>query len=431
MRTFRRFGAVALSALVISAVMVLPASAATTTIESKPETFVGTALARALDLNLLGTRVTVGSAGIEVSTKPVAKATGGGVLLAPGTVSTIETTTKGQVLAPPKACLLNVPLVNLLTITTACGEAKASISADGIPAAFGQGSVAGIDVGGQQLLALLQPVLDLLQPVVDQVIGTVQPLLGSLLGTLQLPLLNQLGIDPSTGLVSSLVDGIKKATSLATVKVGTGTAQGVASGTTDAGAVTASANAQGAQIDVLPGLALGGAPLLSIIVGDASSTSTFDRKSGTSTPAFDAAVARVKLGLPILGGTVTEIPIKLGTPLTLLAGTPLESTISLGAGSSTKNADGSVSSVADGVSVHLLKGISGGIKLELAHAESAIGGTARLTAQQAIVEPLAQLARTGSDPWLPLAGLALLLAAYTSRRILVARPAGKDVQASR
>lgn len=430
MRTFRRLGAIALTVTVFGAIMVSPASAESTTVESKPETFVGTALGRALDLTLLGTRVTVGSSGIEINSKPQAKATGGGVLLAPGTVSTVETVTKGQTLAPPKACLLNLPLLNLLSVQTACGEAKAAITAEGIPSAFGQGSVAAIDVGGAQLLTLLQPVLDLLEPVLDQVIGTVQPLLGSVLGGLQLPLLDQLGIDPSTGLVSSLVDAIENATSLAAVKVGSSTATGVVTGTTDAGAITTSATAQGAQVDVLPGLALGGAPLLSIIVGDAKSTSTFDRKTGTSTPAFDAAVARVRLGLPILGGTITEIPIQLGAPLTLLAGTPLESTISLGAGTTTKNPDGSVSSVADGVTLHLLKGISGGIRLELAHAESAIGGTARLTTQQAIVQPVAQLAKTGNDPWLPLAGLALLLAAYSSRRVLIARPAGKGVSAS-
>lgn len=430
MRTFRRLGAIALSAMVISAFMVSPANAADVTVETKPETFVGTALARGLELSILGTKVTVGSSGIEVNTRPQAKATGGGVLLAPGTISTVEAITKGQSLAPPKACLLNLPLLDLVTVQTACGEARASITDAGAPQAFGQGSVAGVDVGGAQLLALLEPVLDLLEPVLDQVIGTVQPLLGSLLGNLQLPLLGQLGIDPSTGLVSSLVDGIKKATALATVKVGTSTSQGVTAGNTDSGTTSVSATAQGAQVDVLPGLALGGAPLLSIIVGNATSTSTFDRKTGTSTPAFDAAIATVRLGLPLLGGTITEIPIKLGSPITLLAGTPLESTIALGAGSTTKNPDGSVSSVADGVSLHLLKGLSGGIKLELAHAESAIGGTARLTSQQAIVEPVAQLAKTGNDPWLPLLGFALLLAAYTSRRVLVARPAQKGVSVS-
>lgn len=430
MHTFRRLGTIAVSAMVVSAFMVSPARAAEVTVENKPETFVGTALARALELSVLGTKVTVGSSGIEVNTKPQSKATGAGVLLAPGTVSTVETVTKGEALAPPKACLLNLPLLNLVTVQTACGEARASISNEGVPQAFGQGSVAAIDIGGQQLLALLEPVLALLQPVLDQVIGTVQPLVGSVLGSLQLPLLNQLGIDPNTGLVSGLVDGIKKATALATVKAGNSTAQGVTAGSTDGGAVTASAVAQGAQVDVLPGLALGGAPLLSIIVGNASSTSTFDRKTGTSTPAFDAAVATVRLGLPLLGGTVTEIPVKLGTPITLLAGTPLESTISLGAGSTTKNPDGSVSSVADGVSLHLLKGISGGIKLELAHAESAIGGTARLTTQQAIVQPVEQLAKTGNDPWIPLLGFALLLGAYASRRVLVARPAHRGAPVS-
>lgn len=419
MSMFRRTGAVALSALVVSAFLVIPSPASGQTVQTRAESFIATASARALNLSILNLNVTVGASGIQMTSAPLAKATGGGVLLAPGTVSTVETTGPSQALAPPKACLVNLPLLNLLNLQLACGEAKAD-STPGAPQAFGQGSVAAIDVGGQQVLALLAPVLDALAPLLDQVLGTVTgaltPIVGNLLGGL-------VGT-PGTGIdltqpVSSLVDVIKQATQLATIRLGNSTSQGI----TETGKVSAIATAQGGQIDVLPGLALGGAPLLSIVVGSAKATSIFDRSGGTSTPAFDAAILTVKLGLPILGN-LTEIPVRLGQPLTLLAGTPLESTIALGAGSTTKNPDGSVSSVADGVSIHLLKGISGGIKLELAHAESGIGGQSQLVEQQKLVEPVAQLAKTGGDPWIPMAGFALLLAALTTRRLVVARPSG-------
>ncbi len=420
MSMFRRTGAIALSALVVGAFLVIPSPASAQTVQTRAESFIATASARALNLSLLGNNITVGASGIQMTSAPLAKATGGGVLLAPGTVSTVETTGPSQAIAPPKACLLNLPLLSLLSLQLACGEAKVD-STPGAPQAFGQGSVAAIDVGGQQVLALLAPVLDALAPLLDQVLGTVTGALTPIVGNLLTGLVGTAGTGVDlTQPVSSLVDVIKQATQLASIRLGTSTSQGL----TETGKVSAIATAQGGQIDVLPGLALGGAPLISIIVGSAKATSVFDRSGGTSTPGFDAAILTVKLGLPILGG-LTEIPVKLGQPLTLLAGTPLESTIALGAGSTTKNPDGSVSSVADGVSIHLLKGISGGIKLELAHAESGIGGQSQLVEQQKLVEPVAQLAKTGNDPWIPMAGFTLLLAAFTTRRLLVARPSGK------
>ena len=425
-----RLGALALSAFVVCGVLALPASAQETrTVETRAESFVASAAARGLDINLLGTHVTIGqSSAVIKNPNPLsASASGAGVALISGTVSTSEVTQPNQSAAPPKACVLNLPVASLLTVNLACGESRVDTN-NGVPSAFGSGSVAGVDLGA---ISLLQPVIDLLQsllnailPVVDQTVGTVVNALGPTLGSILGPLAGNLGLGststvaPVSTLVTSLLDGIKKATGLLTIKLGDSTAQAV----TTATAVTATANAAGAQIDVLPGLALGGAPLLSIIVGQAKSVSTYDRGTAKSTPSFDAAVARVKLGLPLLGSTITDIPIQLNQPLTLLAGTPLESTISLGAGRTvTDPTTGAVASYADGVSLQLLKGIgNGGIGLELAHAETGAGGQARLVSQQAIVQPVPSLAKTGNDPWLPLTGAGLLVAALGIRRRLVA-----------
>ena len=307
MSMFRRTGAIALSALVVSAFLVIPSPASAQTVQTRAESFIATANARALNLEILGLKVTVGASGIEMTSAPAAKATGGGVLLVPGTVSTVQTTGPSQVLAPPKACVLNLPLAGLLNLQLACGEAKVD-STPGAPQAFGSGSVAAIDVGGQQILALLAPVLDALAPLLDQVLGTVTGALTPIVGNLLGGLVGGAGLDLNAP-VSSLVDIINNATNLATIKLGNSTSQGLS----ETGKVSAIATAQGGQIDVLPGLALGGAPLLSIIVGSAKATSVFDRSGGTSTPGFDAAILTVKLGLPILGG-LTEIPVKLGAP---------------------------------------------------------------------------------------------------------------------
>ena len=431
MRTVQRVGATVLSALVMAAVLALPASAQgqTQTIETRPESFIATAAARGLDLQVFGTHVTIGQSSAMVNSTPFAKASGAAVALVPGTVSNSEVSGPNQSAAPPKACVLDLPVAGLITVELACGESRVDTT-NGAPSAFGAGTVAGVDLLGTNLLApvvnLLQSLLNALLPVVDQTVGTVlntlTPTLGNLLGGLagNLGLGQGSNVAPVSGLVNNLLDGIERATQLLDVRVGTSTSQAV----TTAEKVTATANAAGAQIDLLPGLTLGGAPLLSIIVGQAKSVSVFDRGTAKSTPSFDAAVARVRLGIPLLGAQVTDIPIQLNQPLTLLAGTPLESTISLGAGRTVTDPNtGAVASYADGVSVHLLKGLNGGIGLELAHAETGAGGQTRLVSQQQIVTPVPQLAKTGNDPWVPMTGAGLLMMALLiRRRLLAARP---------
>ena len=426
MGMLRRVSAVALAGVTMAAVLVSPASAQTA-VQTRAESFIATAAARGLELNILGNRVTIGQSSALINSAPTARASGAGVALVSGTVSTSEATTPNVALAPPKACVLNLPIAGLLAVELACGESRVSTGAEG-PQAFGKGSVAGVDLPVLNLLdpvvQLLQQLLNALLPVVDQTLGS---LTGPIVGILT-PLTGSLGLGPTStvapvsGLVNQLLEGVKRATALADITVG----ESVAQTTTTAGAVTANATAAGAQIDLLPGLTLGGAPLLSIIVGQARSTSTYDRGAAKSTPSFDAAVARVRLGLPFLGATVTEIPIQLNTPLTLLAGTPLETTISLVAGRTVTDPNtGSVAAYADGVSIHALKGVSGGIALELAHAETGAGGQARLVSQQQTITPeRPTLARTGNDPWMPLTGAGLLLAAlHIRRRIVAAQPA--------
>jgi len=445
MRTVQRVGAIALSALIMTAVLALPATAQQAqTVETRPESYIATAAARGLNLSLFGTNVTIGQSSAIIDSTPMAKASGAGVALVPGTVSNSEVNGVNQSAAPPKACVLNLP-VNLpavgevLALELACGESRVATT-NGAPAAYGAGSVAGLDLAALGLLnpviALLQSLLAQLLPVVDQTVGTVLTTVPGLTGILG-PLAGNLGLGststvaPVSGLVNSLLEGVRRATGLVDIRLGASTAEAA----TTAAAVTATAKAAGAQIDLLPGLTVGGAPLLSIIVGDAKSVSTFDRATAKSTPTFDAAIVRVRLGLPLLGGTITDIPVQLGAPLTLLAGTPLETTISLGAGRTvTEPTTGSVASYADGVSIHLLKGVNKGILLELAHAETGAGGQTRLVSQQQVVTPevVPTLAKTGNDPWLPLAGAGLLMLALgIRRRIVAAQPARTDERVSR
>ncbi len=229
--------------------------------------------------------------------------------------------------------------------------------------------------------------------------------------------------------VSSLVTALNKATQLVTVHVGDSSSSVV----TAAGTVTATSQAQGAEIDVLPGLTLTGGPLLSIIVGSAQTTSTFNRTTGASAATFNPAILTVNL----LG---TAIPIGLGSPVTLFAGTPARlDDLPRRREQHQERRRLEVGAVADGVGLDLLTGLNGGISLHLAHAQSQAGGslavispTTTTSTTKAPLVPITgvltavALATTGtSAPLLPI-GLALILVGYITRRTLRTRQAHRS-----
>lgn len=411
MRIRGRVCAVAVSVTIVGAVLgATPASADT------PEAFAGTAAARALNLSLLGIKVTAGSTTALADSSPKAQATGAGLALIAQTVSQASVNGPNASQAPPQACGVNLPIAGILSVALACSQSSASTT-DASPTATSAADIAAIDVGVLDLvLDLLDPILDALGPVVDQVIGEVTGTLDPLLGGLLDPLLGSLQLDLESP-VQSLVDALRDVTNLAEIRVGDSASQVV----TDGAKVTAVAAARGAEILVLPGLTAAGGPLLSITVGSATATSVFDRAAGTSSASFDPAIVT----LDVLG---TSIPVGLGQPITLFPGTVLESTISLGAGRTVRNLDGTVGAVADGVALQLLKGLNGGIVLELAHAESAVGGAkAVISPPQSLPSPKAErapeLARTGGMdvPVLPIGFLLVLVAALTRRVVRASR----------
>jgi len=419
-----RASALAATAVVLSAFLsAIPAGAQQTdTIVTAPEAYIASASARGLDINLLGTHVSVGTSGALIQSTPKAQAQGAGVLLVAGTVANALAEGGTQSSNPPKACVLNLPLLGLITIATACGEAAATIG-NNLPAAAANGVVAAIDLGG----SLLTPLIQQVGALVGQTVGAVLDPLLALLGGLLQPLLGSLNLSVNS-LVDDLLDGLQRATSVLRVTVGPSSS----SASTTAAKVSATGTAQGAVVEVLPGLSALGAPLATITVGAAKATVDVTRPAAsqagpviaTATPSFEASVVRVDLGLPLLGN-VTSIPVSLGAPLTLLAGTPLESTIALGGGSVTDGPNGSKVAVADGVSLQLLKGLSGGIGLALAHAEAAGGGvSAQISIQEKlppVVQPQPELPRTGGMAWFPMLGAVLLIGAYGTRRLIAVR----------
>jgi hypothetical protein len=190
--------------------------------------------------------------------------------------------------------------------------------------------------------------------------------------------------------------------------------------TTDAGSVVSKASAEGATINLInvtplpadnatgaaaaaPAQAPALKPLLSLTLGSASATATYDRHTGKSSGTFDPALLSVtqNTGLPGVPVTTKVVPGQtINFPPT---GTPVL-TIKVGDGSSKTNPDGSVSSVADGVSIVFLPGQANGkdvLDLQLAHAQASVGGA--LATVDAPPHP-PTLPFTGEHPWIPYAG---------------------------
>lgn len=400
----RRAAAVAAGVAVAGGLSVLPAGAQQAPTE---DTLQAAASAEALELSLFGetNTLTLGSSSLAGTLGKVEAAGQGESLSETSLVSAASA--PGQPAADPeRACATNIaiPGRNELQVDLACGDAAATF--ENGPGATADGRVGRVDV-------------NLVAELSEQVVAPVQQALEeNVLGPLAEAVPQ---IQPATDTLNDLLLALSETGNLVTVEVGDSHS---ALTTTDA-AYVSSAMAEGAVVDLFPGAGLDGMPLARIIVGNGSATASCGRETGTAEAAFDGAIARIILAAPLLGEPV-EIPVQMGTPVTILEGTPLESTISLGAGSVAEAEDGSsTTAVADGVSLHLLKGVpgeGGGLRLALAHAEATIG-CALGQAPPAPPTPTVavELPRTGpaaAGPLLPLAGGGLLGVALALRALV-------------
>jgi hypothetical protein len=413
-----------------------PAQASTTT----NEVLSGLALGEGLNLKLLNLDpLTLGHAESAVKATlatglaPVLSATalGAGRLLSASEVATKAP--NGAALLDgdgQQKCAAAIPLADLLQISIACGTSVSSVE-NGLPSSTALGHVLDVRVPGGGLLGqLLNDVGGTVAGLADSLLGTgvgsQSGPTGSLLGVLgggnsTTPVLNLNQITNALPLVNDLLNGVSHtADSVLPDPVVITLGASTSSVKTEAGKVVSTARGRGADITILP-LPLFPKGLAQVIVGDANATATYDRAGGVASSTFDPALLR----LSVLGINVPVVP---NLDITILQGTILESTIKLGAGSSVVSEDKSkAASVADGVSLHLLKGLGassptaldGGIKLSLAHAEASVGGklASVTTPEVKGIELVRQLPRTGpSSPWLPAMGVGVLSLAIVGRR---------------
>jgi len=401
MARIRQLVALAAATTLSGAFVAGPATAQTAT----PESYVGSAAGAALDLSVLSLpSVTLGVSTGKVTSLLTSVAEGAGSLGLAGSTIRAEVANSGSDVKP-NTCAVPLPVAGILNLGLACGSASASII-NANPVSVSEGSVASVDVSGQNLLNSVAPVTDTLA-------GTVGTALSPLCGALSL-------VCPVTATVNDVLSSVL---STKTLEVSAG--KSISSITTDAGKVTSTATAEGAVVKILPLPQVAGVastePLATITVGTAKATAVYDRATGVSTPTVDPALVTVKLNtvLTTALGIPDTISVPVGTSLILpgTAGTPLETEIVAAAGRTVTNADGTKGAIADAVKIHALKGVSGGVLLNLARAEAGVGGTVPVVAAASI--PSVELPRTGGTPWLPVAGVSVLGLAVLVRRFVV------------
>lgn len=398
MATIRRLAGLA-GALTLAGALVAPPATAQA---ARPETYIGSAAGRALDLTVLSLpKVTLGVSSAKVTSLLTAVGEGVGSLGLVGTLQKAEVANTGSSTLPEN-CAVPVPIAGILNVGLACGSASASIL-DNNPVATGEGSVAAVDLNGQTLL-------DTVGPITETVSDTVATALDPVCGLVAL----------SCGVTDTVGDVLTSVLETKTLEVSAG--RSISSVTTDNGKITATASSTGAEIKLLPLPVVGGVvndePLATIVVGTARATAVYDRAVGSSTPTVDPALVTVKLNSVLAStlGIPAEVTVPVGQSLVVpgTEGTPLETEIVVAAGRTATNPDGTVSAFADAVKVHALKGVSGGVLLSLASAEAGVGGTLAAAAPV----PAVELPRTGGTPWMPLAGAGVLGLAVLVRRVV-------------
>lgn len=388
MNSRRLLGIAALGAAAASMVMVPGAGA-------QEGTYSASSSGRALALNVGPEGVTLGDTSAVIDSTPLAQADGAGVAnpLSPVGISTAKVEgADGTAGSVDETCEGELPEIPLLAAAFACSSSVASITG-GTPAAASTARVGTLEANPIDPL-LDTPLADVLgevEGVLDQVIEGLSPILGPIDENTDLGLQNTLN-----ELFEQLFDGAP----LLTVTIGDTSS----SATVEDGKVITTCTANGARIDLLDApeildTGIDPEPVLSLIVGEANTTVTADTATGTAEGVSNPSIVTILLPTsPALDGTqvgpgeTVEIPLPepLGTQVISVAG-PTTGTTD----------DGQTFARASAVRIHLLptETFQGGIELALADCQSFGGANVALPRPPETTTttqpPL--LPRTGSD----------------------------------
>lgn len=390
----------------LSAVLALTAALAAPAGAASKANFALSGEARGLELAIGNQGLTLGVAMAEVDSTPKAIGIGAGQCALLGNDDdpnnlpcTDESTVKSAYPGDPGtdellcAGKLPAPLDSVLTLNAACGSSVSGVNKKGVAFTKSTGKVASLSAKLPVGLKLVPLNIDLnqvdqivdaltgaLAPVIDQTPGLVKDVLNGTVGTAK---------DTTDGVTDDaqdVVDGVLEiiqgldATDALKIELGTSDTKV----TQDGDLIGSTSEAFGARIGLIGmpsvldenGLALDDADplengLVIIEVGSARASASVNKATAEAVSAASPALVTLKVR-DITSPTpkYVEVSVAPGQTITVLQGTPAESTI-VAADSTTEQVDGRASAVADAVRLHLLKGVNGGVKLALAGANAA------------------------------------------------------------
>jgi hypothetical protein len=265
------------------------------------------------------------------------------------------------------------PVGSLVDLGIGCSTATASQDGNGLPTASASGSIASFTVGA--------PTSALPIPVDPG--SALATTLEGVLGNVPLPALPSTGLPLGTVLVDVAAAANSSVSALVDATVGASTSSVTATATT----ATATTQVQGTQIGVLKGLGASGGPLLTVVAGKATTTTSLDRSTAQVTATDTPGVVTVTVSPP--AGAAQTVTVAPGQSQTFLAGTPLQTTVAVGAGSATSGS-GKGSATASGLTIDAVQGLGagstgtdGGLDVQIASAASTATGTAPAVATAA------------------------------------------------
>ena len=336
---------------------------------------------RGLELSIAGQGVTLGLALAEGDSSPRAVGVGAGQCSVLGNnpdpnnvpcneATTEKSSTEGDEGDPGQACAapsLPAPLNTILDIDLACGSSVSNLLGGALPVTTNEGKVAevgvGLDLTGlvPQAEDVKEQLIDQLQEIIDQAPEQVRNAVNQLLDALDEGQAAKIVVGPATANIVADGPVLEVKTTAAGAKIGV---VGIPNLDTDGIPIpgTADATEDG---------------LIIVEVGSASASAAVRKSDASSSADAQASVVTVKVrDITKAEPTYTEIPVAPGQTVTILEGTPAESTITA-AGAEKKEEAGSAVAAADAVRVHLIKGVEGGIKIGLGRATAAVTGNRR------------------------------------------------------